>query len=186
MIKNTIFILVLSIHLFIYFYFILFHFFLRGGGGGGVSSDLLFIMLWDECHVTSTFVPLKNWCRQATSRYLSQYWPTSTLTFGVTKPLSVEINTLMKTLAFTLSRWIPSHVKKITEFYHISTKAMADSVCIHKNQHDTFIQFAQFLVDVWSVWVSDHFLCKIYAPESKSDEFFCFVFLLVFFFFQKK
>ena len=130
-------------YLFIYlFIFILFYFIFFFFWGG--SSDLLFIMLWDECHVTSTFVPLKNWCRQATSRYLSQYWPRSILTFGVTKPLSVEINTLMKTLAFTLSRWIPSHVKKITEFYHISTKAMADSVCMHKNQHDTFIQFAQF------------------------------------------
>ena len=34
----------------------------------------------------STLVQVMAWCRQATSHYLSQCWPRSTLLYGVTKP----------------------------------------------------------------------------------------------------
>ena len=38
----------------------------------------------------STFVQVMAWCRQATSHYLSQYWPISLSPFGVTRPQWVK------------------------------------------------------------------------------------------------
>ena len=48
----------------------------------------------------------------------------------------------------------------------------------HKNQHDAFIQFAQFLVDLYQMYASGNFLWMIYgllaltryAPKFKDDK----------------
>ena len=64
-----------------------------------VSSDLLMIMHPDECHGTSRMISqhwfqVVAWCRQATSHYLSQCWPSSTSPYGVTRPQWVNENML--------------------------------------------------------------------------------------------
>ena len=53
-----------------------------------VSSHRLMIMPSDECHGTSQskLVKVMAWCRQATSHYLSQCWPSSMSPYGVTRP----------------------------------------------------------------------------------------------------
>ena len=43
-------------------------------------------MPWDLTHNKSTLVQVMAWCRQATSHYLSQYWPSSMSPYGVTRP----------------------------------------------------------------------------------------------------
>ena len=43
-------------------------------------------MSWDLTDDKSTLVRVMAWCRQATSHYLSQCWPSSTSPYGVTKP----------------------------------------------------------------------------------------------------
>ena len=51
---------------------------------------------------TSTLAQVMAWCRQATSHYLSQYWPTSMSPYGVTSPrnlsevLIIDSNNIMK------------------------------------------------------------------------------------------
>ena len=62
-----------------------------------VSSDLLMIMHLYGCHGTSTddkstLVQVMAWCRQATSHYLSQCWPSSMSPYGVTRPQWVKEN----------------------------------------------------------------------------------------------
>ena len=49
----------------------------------------------------STWVQVKAWCRQATSHYLSQCWPRSMLSFGVTRPQWVN-----QTWGHKISDWV--------------------------------------------------------------------------------
>ena len=61
-----------------------------------VSSVLLMIMHPYGCHMTSTddkstLVQVMAWCRQATSHYLSQCWPSSMSPHGVTRPQWVDV-----------------------------------------------------------------------------------------------
>ena len=49
--------------------------------------------MWMPVDITdgkSTLFQVMAWCRQATSRYLSQYWPRSLSPFGVTRPQWVK------------------------------------------------------------------------------------------------
>ena len=59
-----------------------------------VSSDLLTIMPSDECQrillMISQHCMVMAWCRQATSHYLRQYWPSSLSPYGVTRPQWVK------------------------------------------------------------------------------------------------
>ena len=43
-------------------------------------------MPWDLTEDKSTFVQVMAWCRQATSHYLSQCWPSSMSPYGVARP----------------------------------------------------------------------------------------------------
>ena len=43
-------------------------------------------MSWDLTDDKSTLVQVMAWCRQATSHYLSQCWPSSMSPYGVTRP----------------------------------------------------------------------------------------------------
>ena len=59
-------------------------------------------MLWDLTDGKSTLVQLMAWCRQATSHYLSQCWPSSMLPYGVTRPQWVkEMAVMIFLLRFT-------------------------------------------------------------------------------------
>ena len=56
-------------------------------GGWGISYEIA--LRWMPLDLTadkSTLVLVMAWCRQATSHYLSQYWPRSMLPNGVTRP----------------------------------------------------------------------------------------------------
>ena len=50
-----------------------------------VSSNLLMIMPQGLTDDKSTMVQVMAWCRQATSHYLNQCWPTSPTSYGVTR-----------------------------------------------------------------------------------------------------
>ena len=55
-------------------------------GGWGISCEIALILM--SLHFTddqSTLVQVMAWCRQATSHYLSQCWPTSLSPYGVTR-----------------------------------------------------------------------------------------------------
>ena len=55
----------------------------------------------DFTDVKSTLVQVMAWCRQATSHYLNQCWPRSSMPYGVTRPQWV--NTIM--VAWLLMTW---------------------------------------------------------------------------------
>ena len=60
--------------------------------GWGISCELA--LRWMSLDLTddkSTLVQVMAWCRQATSHYLSQWWPRSLLPYGVTWPLWVKL-----------------------------------------------------------------------------------------------
>ena len=55
--------------------------------GWGISCEL--VLRWMSLDLTddkSTLVQVIVWCRQATSHYLSQYWPRSLSPYGITRP----------------------------------------------------------------------------------------------------
>ena len=64
--------------------------------GWGISSELAF--RWMSLYLTddkSTLVHVMAWCRQATSHYLSQCWPSSLPPYGITKPQWVKIHSMI-------------------------------------------------------------------------------------------
>ena len=48
-------------------------------------------MSWNLTDDKSTLVQVMAWCRQATSHYLSQCWPSSVSPYGVTSPQCVKL-----------------------------------------------------------------------------------------------
>ena len=55
--------------------------------GLGISCEI--VLTWTPQDLTddkSTLVQVMAWCRQATSHYLSQYWPCSLSPYGITRP----------------------------------------------------------------------------------------------------
>ena len=70
-------------------------------------------MPWDLTDNKSTLVQVMAWCRQATSHYLSQCWPSSMSPYGVTRLQCVK-STLVHVMAWChqtshyLSQWCPS------------------------------------------------------------------------------
>ena len=59
--------------------------------GWGISCKIALIwMSLDFTNDQSTLVQVMAWCRQATSHYLSQCWPTSLSPYGVTRPQCVN------------------------------------------------------------------------------------------------
>ena len=55
--------------------------------GWGISCEIALVwMPMDFTDDQSTLVQVMVWCRQATSHYLSQCWPSSMSPYGVTRP----------------------------------------------------------------------------------------------------
>ena len=66
----------------------------------------------------STLVQVMAWCRQATSQYLSQCWPSSLWPYGVTKPQRVKALTLSKMAdIFQTTFWNAYSCKKVVVFW---------------------------------------------------------------------
>ena len=60
--------------------------------GWGISGEIALIwMSLDFTDDQSRLVQVMAWCHQATSHYLSQYWPKSLLPYGVTRPQWVNL-----------------------------------------------------------------------------------------------
>ena len=56
--------------------------------GWGISCEIALVwMSLDFTDDQSTLVQVMAWCRQATSHYLSQCWPSSMSPYGVTRPM---------------------------------------------------------------------------------------------------
>ena len=58
----------------------------------GISCEIT--LTWKPQDLTddkSTLIQVMAWCRQATSHYLSQCWPSSLSPYGVTRPLWVKV-----------------------------------------------------------------------------------------------
>ena len=75
--------------------------------GWGISCEIALIwMSLDFIDDQSTLVQVMDWCRQATSHYLSQCWPRSLSPYGVIRPQSIK--------------------------YLISGKKVASNMCLNK------------------------------------------------------
>ena len=89
----------------------------------------------------STLVQVMAWCRQATSHYLSQCWPSSLSPYGVTRPQWVNVIELGHTESsnglvpsvhyfskFSLGR-LPKFAFVNTRLYMIKKKKLSKSTC---------------------------------------------------------
>ena len=83
-----------------------------------ISCEIDIRWMWqDFTDDKSTLVQVMDWCRQATSHYLSQRWPRSMLPYGITRPQWVNcaqwchlyrsVSTLAQLMACCLTA--PSH-----------------------------------------------------------------------------
>ena len=67
--------------------------------GWTISCEI--VLTWTPQDLTddrSTLVQVMAWCRQATSHYLSQWWPISLSPYGVTRPQWVNENDCILTI----------------------------------------------------------------------------------------
>ena len=79
----------------------------------GISCEIALMWIPQDLttgNVNATLVQVMAWCRQAPSHYLSQCWPRSMSSFGVTKPQWVKM-------------WLPKplerhHVNSVGDFRH--------------------------------------------------------------------
>ena len=79
--------------------------------GWVISSELA--LRWMSLDLTddkSTLVQVMAWCRQATSHYLSQYWPRSLSPYGVTRPQWVKPNPINLYQSINQSQWSISQI----------------------------------------------------------------------------
>ena len=75
--------------------------------GWGISCELAF--RWMPLDLTddkSTLVQVMAWCHQATSHYLSQWWPRSLSPYGATRPQWVNSQKTPNTLPRQASYWV--------------------------------------------------------------------------------
>ena len=105
-------------------------------GGWGISFEIA--LRWMPLDLTddkSTLVQVMAWCRQATSHYLSQCWPRSMLSNGVTRPQWVnkrDIVWCLISVMFNLStpgavfmcQWIGSVLVQIMACRLLGTKPL--------------------------------------------------------------
>ena len=75
--------------------------------GWGISYKIA--LRWTSLDLTddkSTLVQVMAWCRQAPSHYLSQCWPRSLSSYGITRPQWVKRATMLvkKSVFFTMSK----------------------------------------------------------------------------------
>ena len=81
------------------------------------NGNALRWMPWDLTDDKSTLVQVMAWCRQATSHYLNQCWPSSMSPYGITRPQWVNTlaqgrcgsNFKRKTLKFIIQNSLATH-----------------------------------------------------------------------------
>ena len=108
--------------------------------GWGISFKIVLrSMSLHLADVKSTLVQVMAWCRQATSHYLSQCWPSSLSSYGITRPqwnnkdLSTQVTVQWK-------------VKK-NLFFLFSKQSKSNSFTVMNNSTiDTFCSFRTFFL----------------------------------------
>ena len=78
--------------------------------GWGISCE--HALRWMPLDLTddkSTLVKVMAWCRQATSHYLSQWWPRSLSSYGITRPQWVKIHPNYIFIQFLMNWWLGNH-----------------------------------------------------------------------------
>ena len=98
--------------------------------GWGISCEIA--LIWMSLHFTddqSTVVQVMAWCRQATSHYLSQCWPRSLTTYGVTRPQWVNIYTCHKGCCqladyscLTVTQFVANFITKEMQHANLATR----------------------------------------------------------------
>ena len=92
----------------------------------GISSEIT--LTWkpqDLTDDTSTLVQVMAWCRQATSHYLSQCWPSSLSPYGDTRPQWV------KSCWYSHHIWIGYHMNKYSSIIYLSYGAVVFILTMH-------------------------------------------------------
>ena len=94
------------------------------------NDNALRWMPWDLTDDKSTLVQVMAWCRQATSHYLSQCWPSSMSPYGVTRPQWVNPDLWCHTasLSLRLTRHFHSHLAK--PYWHLPAIMAAASLSL--------------------------------------------------------
>ena len=106
-------------------------------GGWGISYVIAFRwMPLDLADDKSTLIQVMAWCRQATSHYLSQWWPRSLSPYGVIRP-----------------QW----VKQVPGFHHAQFQLTTPSPCqeMVENKNISFFISSKQLCTQWiklTVW----------------------------------
>ena len=80
--------------------------------GWGISCELA--LRWTSLNITddkSTLVQVMAWCRQATSHYLSQWWPRCLSPYGITRPqwVKLQLSTSIYSycIRYEMKYWFP-------------------------------------------------------------------------------
>ena len=84
----------------------------------GISCEIA--QLWMSLNFTddqSTLVQVMAWCRQATSHYLSQCWPRSLSSYGVTRPQWV--NYLLIWICYVIGESLTTSFKHSHSIYRL-------------------------------------------------------------------
>ena len=91
------------------------------------NDNALRWMPWDLAGDTSTLVQVMAWCRQATSHYPSQCWPSSMSPYGVTRPQRV------KPFIFSYPKYllIETHPKCIPLISYLNLSCNSTTSCIN-------------------------------------------------------
>ena len=81
----------------------------------------------------STLVQVMAWCRQATSHYLSQCWPSSMTLYGVTRPQWVNEtqSALPNTYEGLVQQIMMIHVHELADYHQTSNIRCAKSKNLH-------------------------------------------------------
>ena len=100
------------------------------------NNNALRWMPWDLTDNKSTLVQVMAWCRQATSHYLSQCWPSSMSPYGITRPQRVNLEAARYKLRIG---WAyqpfaelvpnPSIVMRSSAFAYVMEKRSVDRPC---------------------------------------------------------
>ena len=102
-------------------------------------------MPWDLTDDKSTLVQVMAWCRQATSHYLNQCWPSSMSPYGVTRPQWVN-QTFWKNFWKNLNQIQKLYFKKIHLICHLQKVTHFLNVIIHSTRVTRYLYIIQSFI----------------------------------------
>ena len=102
--------------------------------GWGISWEL--VLRWMSLDLTddkSTLVPVMAWCRQATSHYLSQWWPRPLSPCGITRPqwVNFQLHTIQHGLMISHPCYISYGLdNSLAPYYYYINKLRISTNCM--------------------------------------------------------